>query len=266
MKLLGANYLLIYYIQTFNSLKRAWQYRANFLVEIFSELLWTFVYWIFIEVLLSQVGTIATWNRYEVLFLLGVTRLVRKSITPLLVNNLQEILGIIHWGELDFHLLKPASPLFCLASREISLPDIISGTPGLLLMIYALDSLKSTQLSTYNLVAAVIVIILGIICYWALILMFVTLGFWWGNISHGVYIFDELTKIGTLPPEAFSGFTKLTFGQFLPMLVLGAYPSAILLGKIDPIEVWFVLPMTLCWSIAAYSFWRLGLRNYTSVS
>src|SRR3972149_4279189 len=136
-------------------------YRFGFLMELFVEFGYQAVLVLFMQVIFSNIGEVAGWNYYEILFLTGLNILASDIIVGSFgVYNLWALPEKIKNGEIDFALLKPINSLFSLGLARPYITSYISTFTGIFLMIYAAQQLQITILFG-NILAGLIILGIG---------------------------------------------------------------------------------------------------------
>lgn len=259
---------IVKHVKLYANLARMWfltdlEYRINFVVNFFGELLWTAVFLIFIEVIFLQVGEIAGWGRLEVLLIFGIARFTKEVFGNLIFENLQELPTLINEGRLDSLLAKPISPRFVIAFNRVYLVRLLSNLVGLLIAGYAIREL-GIVITSLMLMQIFVLMISLVAIFYGIISSFMTLAFWFGDIRHGFWIYGELTGLARLPATAFADGWRFVFSFIVPIILFGALPAAALLGRLDDI-LFQILPLiALLWLIISTILWKLGLKSYTS--
>lgn len=241
------------------------EYRLDFFINIFTQIISIATYIVLIEVIFNHTDNLAGWSKYEIIFIYGIF----AALKPLLVNfifiNLSNLSKVIVNGELDKFLSKPISTLFLISFANVNFLEMGKGIVGICIIIYALPHIN-LLINLASITLFVFMLLMLIIIFYCIFLSFFTLSFWLGPISHGFWIFDSLSSIGTLPLSAFKGGWNIVFNILLPFVLYGAVPAGIMLGKFDYNYVFIYLVVALIWTIIAIFTWKKGLGSYTSAN
>jgi ABC-2 type transport system permease protein len=147
-------------------------------------------------------------------------------------------------------------------------PDLlIHFLVGLSLFVYAWIQ-AGFQLQAINLLLFLILIANGLLIAYFVSMLFGITAFWFTENRHLVdfyWLFETLSKY---PPSFFDKSTVLTLAVYsiLPVVFLVAVPTEILIGRINYLAVFGSFLVTAVLGIISQKLWRLGLKNYTSVS
>ncbi len=226
---------------------------------------------LFINILYSNVKTIAGYSRDEMLFFTFLSQIVFISTWMFSARNVLYITEAVNSGELDLVLTKPIPALFYMSSKTI---DIYSVTRdyfigGLALVITI--NWGNLHIDQSNLVIGILIVILGFIISHCIHFISALPVFWLGENSAFVdlfYFFDYEFFQG-LPFEGFSVIKgiQVIFTFIIPMLISSGLSSAVILNKIDAAPA-LLLSAILCiiFLILLNKLWKLALKNYTSAS
>src|SRR3954465_15637057 len=100
-----ARYASIYAALWRNSIVREMQFKANFILWIFVELLWFALQLSFIAVIYSQTDHIGDWAKWQVVLLIGTAHFIQQIFQAFFLTNCTELSELIRTGRLDFMLL-----------------------------------------------------------------------------------------------------------------------------------------------------------------
>ena len=241
------------------------EYRANFLVNGFFSIGWTFWIWIGVAVFYQHTENLAGWTYYEAIMVVGMFQVFSGLIEALLRPNIQAIIEHIRKGTLDFILLKPVDSQFFVSTRQFIFWKLLDMLVGFAVVIYALSRLAIVP-SVGTVALFILMIILGAIMLYSIWMAMITSAFWFvrvDNISELIYSFFEA---GRFPVSVFRGVVRFTLTFIVPIAFMTTFPAAVLLDKLDWRYVWMALPLALSFFGLSVWFWRFALRFYTSAS
>jgi len=173
---------------------------------------------------------------------------------------------LVRQGSLDKFLLYPGKSFFY-ATMKFEPELLIHFLVGLSLFVYAWVQ-AGFQLQAINFLLFIILIANGLFIAYFVSIIFGITAFWFTENKHLVdfyWLFETLSKY---PPSFFSKSTILTLAVYsvLPVVFLVAVPTEILIGRINYLAVVGSFLVTAVMAILAQRLWRLGLKNYASVS
>lgn len=247
------------------SLQRDLEYRLNLVINILDSVFWLVISVVFFSVLYTHVDTVAGWNLYQTLFLVGTDSLIFSIAFGLWILNLGDLPVHIQMGDLDGLLLKPVNSQFLASSRYIyygAIANILAAAP---VLAYALAHLD-VDITLGAVLLYLVLVANGVVLIYAMWAIFMTMSFWTIRIQalHGFYL--SLIGYARYPADIFPGALRIVFLFAVPIVVISNFPVQMLLGWLDP--AWaiyaFGLSALLLW--LSTRVWKLGLRQYNSAS
>jgi ABC-2 type transport system permease protein len=242
-------------------------HRANFWISLLHSLLNLATGVLGVVVLFGQVDTLRGWDFPATLALLGVYLTVGALQALFIAPSLDALAGMegeIHNGQFDFTLLRPVDVQF-LASfrywRPLALVDLALGVGVLVTAVIQLgQSVTLAQLITF--LAALSA---GVTMIYAILLAFTGLIFW----SPGFYftwVFNALFQLARYPVSLYPGWLRLTLTWVLPVAFMTTIPAQALIGMGSTTMLVASLILALVFLAGASAMFRIGLRQYASVS
>ena len=261
-----SRYASIYGALWRNSITRELQFKLNFILWIFVELLWFALQLTFIAVLYSHTDRIGDWTKWQVVLLMGTSQLIQQLFSAIFLSNLTQLSETIRTGKLDFMLLLPANTRFLISFRQVDLGGFVNAGSAIAVMAYAGLQL-GLQPSIEQIVGFAILIAASLIIHYSLMLMLSATSFWTVRAQGIVWGYYNLFNIARLPDAAFRGAFKAFFTYALPMLLVANVPAKLLAQKLStPWEMALLLAMSLTCFMISEVVWRFSIRRYTSAS
>jgi ABC-2 type transport system permease protein len=172
--------------------------------------------------------------------------------------------GEIHNGQFDFTLLRPVDIQF-LASfrywRPLALIDLALGVGVLVTAVIQLEQ----SITLGQLIAFLAALSAGMTMIYAILLAFTGLIFW----SPGFYftwVFNALFQLARYPVGLYPGWLRLTLTWVLPVAFMTTIPAQALIGTGSTAMLIASLVLALVFLGGASAVFRIGLRQYASVS
>lgn len=257
-------HLRIWWAFVKNCLAREMSFRLNFFLTLLTGSWWFLMSVFMFAVVFSHVNEIAGWTKYEVFFLLGVSHVILRLFGTLFMNNLMQLPQAITTGTLDFYLIKPVHPQFLVSTRYASFEDLADTLIGFAMMTYAGWHLP-IKASPADLAAFVLLAVNGVVLYYAIMFISVTVSFWFMRF-HMMDIWWQMTGIARNPAEIFRGKLLFVFTYCIPMLVIVNFPVKAYLHRLPWHQgLWGLVASG---GLLAFSSWFFGfaLRRYRSAS
>ena len=247
------------------SVKRAAQYRWDFLIEGGLSFGMAVLQWLPLLVLFEERGTVAGWSLHQMLVLMGWYTVVRSVAEGVIVPSLAASVAGVRTGLFDYTLMKPASTLFLCSVAEIRLWKIVDFMLGVGLMVYALVQLEvSPALPAVAL--CVVLSLAGLAALYALFVLAISASFLLVRIQNLTNVLLSMLDFSRWPIEMFTPCWRLVSTVVVPLGVVTSYPVMALLGMLN-------LPMAvICVVVSAALFcaarltWHHTIRRYASAS
>jgi ABC-2 type transport system permease protein len=249
-----------------NSVSREMAFKTNFILWIVVEVLWFVLQLSFIGVIYLHTDSIATWNKWEVVMLLGASQFIQQLFQAFFLTNCTQLSELIRTGKLDFMLLLPVNTRFLISLRQVDLGGFVNASFGLAVMGWAAREMhyvpSAAELAGFFLLCAS-----GVLIHYSLMLALSSASFWTVRSQGIVWGYYSLFNIARLPDAALQGYFKVFFTFAIPMLLVANVPVKLLIHKLaSPWEmVWLLVMTALTFCFSEY-VWRKSLRLYTSAS
>ena len=261
-----ARYLRIYGELWKNSVSREMAFKTNFILWIVVEVLWFALQLGFIGVLFLHTERIATWNKWEVVMLLGASQFIQQACSAIFLTNCTALSDLVRTGKLDFMLLLPVNTRFLVSFRQVDLGGFVNAAFGLAVMGWAARQLHYSP-SFGQSAGFLILCASGVFIHYSFMFMLSSVCFWTVRAQGIVWGYYNLFNIARMPDAAFQGFFKAFFRFAVPMLLVANVPVKWLIQKVaSPWElVWLFAMSALSFWLSEF-VWRNSLRLYTSAS
>ena len=243
-------------------------YIGSGFANVFSTLGYTIIQIFFVDVIFSNVNTIASYSKNDMIFLIILSQISFFVFGQVVINN-SDIPSQIRTGKINKTLTMPVPSLFFVMFSKISSIKIIRDGifPMVALVFFAFDfRLLDTNLT--QLFQGGIILLLGNIGLMFLCHIFLFITFFKDAVFLSylpLYVWFEVGN--KLPLQFFEdlGFTKVWI--FLPFLIPVGYSSSVVLGKIEFLPVFlFTLGFFVSQFFLMNLVWKLGLRSYEASS
>jgi ABC-2 type transport system permease protein len=250
-----------------NSITREMQFKTNFLLWILVEALWFALQLAFMSVVYGHTESIAGWNRWQVILLVGCSHFIQQVFTAFFLTNISDISEHIRTGRLDFMLLLPVNTRFLISFRKVDLGAFVNAASAVGVMVWALRNLHHTP-SPLEIAAFLGLCVAGLIVHYSLMFLLSSAAFWIVRAQGVVWGYYNLFNIARIPEGAIpQGIYRRVFTFVLPMLLVSNVPAQTLLGTLhSPSHPFLLIGLSLvCFAVSEW-VWRLSLRRYSSAS
>jgi len=216
-------------------------------------------------IIFSNTRSLAGWNAYQVLVLLGVFRFMTGVIGLVIAPNMRLIMEDVRNGTLDFVLTKPVNSQFYASFRQIVIWRLIDLALGVGLATFGGLHLAA-QMSVGRVLLFLLMLGLGATVIYSFWLILATAAFWFTRIDNMEMVFWNVFEAGRYPVDIYRPWVRWALTYLVPLAFLITFPAGALAGKTGAgalLAAMLVAPVTL---LGASLFWRYGLRHYSGAS
>jgi ABC-2 type transport system permease protein len=249
-----------------NSVVREMQFKTNFILWIFVELLWFALQLTFIAVIYSHTDHIADWTKWQVILLMGTSNLIQQFFSALVFSNLTQLSELVRTGKLDFMLLLPINTRFLISLRQVDLGGYVNAAVALGVVAYSGHQLHLSPTAA-EAAGFALLVVASMVIHYSLMLSLASASFWTVRSQGIIWGYYNLFNIARLPDAAFRGAFKAFFTYALPMLLVANVPAKLLIQKLGaPGDMLRLLAMSVVLFFLSEVIWRYSIRHYTSAS
>lgn len=246
-------------------LKEKMEYRADFVLSAFAQIISYAGDYIVIWLFMKQFNSIAGWNWPEIALLYSIglfTYALGASFSFVQMSGLE---GQVREGTFDTLLIKPVNPYLYLISRGFNLAYIahisISGT----VLIWAIAQLN-IQWAWTDYLYLLLALISGAMIHAGLLTAIGATTFVWVRTGYLFSLFFHLKEFISYPLPIFGTVVQLLLTVGVPLAFVNFYPAAFLLSyETSLIPHWakWLVPLAgpLIYGLG-YRFWMYGANKY----
>ncbi len=247
------------------SFSRALEFRLDFTFRIGMDFLWYGVNFGFFWVLYRHTGLLGGWTYDQALVFLGGVFAADAIQMTVLSNNMWWIPIFINRGDLDYHLVRPVSPLFILSLRDFAANSFVNLLMAAAFLAWALARYPA-PLGAGPVALYLLLLLVGVLLHYAVHMMFLIPSFWMQSSGGLREIFWSLDQFTSRPHGVWTGWLRRVLVSLLPLALIVSYPSQALFTGATPAFLAHVLGVAAAAFLVMLAFWRLGLRSYGSAS
>lgn len=260
-----SHYLRIWLASARYSLVRTMMFRMDFLMWSLVEFFWMSVNILLIGVIYSHTDSIAGWNQYEMLLLVGTSMILQRLMMGFFWSNLFELGRNVRNGMFDFFLAQPGNPLFMVSTRKLDLDGILNSFIAIAVVVYAVNKL-GLQPGALDIALYIALLAGALVIHYAAVLLIVSLTFWIIG-SQGIEgSYFTLFEFARIPRQAFVGVREVLFVWILPAVITSNVPASALIHGFQPHYVLWLAVAAVAWLTVAVWVFKAGLRRYASAS
>lgn len=246
------------------SFKRYLENRVNTVGTIFTALIAFFLSIFWVNIVFSFTQELGGWNKNQVLFLLGLSRISLCIFYILFQRGVAFLFEYIRSGNLDLLLTKPINTQFYVSFRLTRPFEIANVLTGLVLVCYTSPNLN-LDFSFLGILILIIGLICGIIIFYALYFIIATLSIWLKTFYSLPTIYAILVTPLSLPTNIYGTAISFLLTYVLPLGMIVYLPVEIFLRQTYQL-VLIELMVAVILLLLSILFWNFSLKYYTSAS
>ncbi|WP_307588945.1 ABC transporter permease [Paenibacillus wynnii] len=251
--------LIIEYLK--NYMKTRLTYRADFWVEVISDLLFQATNFIFILVIFMHTNSLAGWSQSEVIFVYGFF-MVPFGLFGCFVNMWNFSERYITKGEMDRVLTRPAHNLFQIFLENIDPPSLFGSIIGLIIM-----AISGTQLGLpfewWTIPALIILSLSAVAIYAGIYTALTSLSFYSDAPTGIIPLMYNIQNYGRYPVTIYNRAIQVLLTWILPFAFVGVYPAAIFLQREEMMKIALLTPvMGAIFAGIGLVAWNYGVKRY----
>ncbi|HXH74780.1 MAG TPA: ABC-2 family transporter protein [Bacteriovoracaceae bacterium] len=258
-------YLRLYLYFLRFSFSKALQFRLDFTFRIIMDIIYYVVNILFFKVIYLHTPMLAGWSEEQMMVFVASYLLVDAINMTIFSSNMWWIPFHINRGDLDYYLIRPVSPLFFLSLREFSANSFLNLLIAGGFFTYTL-AMYSAPYNFLDLMLFIGMIINGTLIYYCIQMMMIIPVFWTHSARGFQDLFYSMGLAMERPDRIYKGWLRLVFTTVLPFALIASFPARIFIEKFEWTTIVHLFAVSLGLWIVMISFWKLGLRNYSSAS
>lgn len=218
------------------------------------------------SVIYSNVDTIGTWGRSEMILYLGTFSLLNALSMMICFFGIASIPWKVRSGELDLYLTKPISPLFRFTFESINIGSLPLVLMSLCIIGYGVKGL-GTEVGALQIVSYCFWVVVMAVLYYEMEVLIRSVSLYVVSMARLEQLEDAgLELCMKLPGNTFYGIYKVIFYLLLPYGMMATLPVQSMLGEMSAKLAWYGIGVVLLFSVLTAFVWKKGLRKYNSAS
>ncbi len=256
-------YLSLLSMQLRASLLLGLQYRADFLLDGFTEVFWMATAIVPLLVVFHARPMVAGWSFGEALMVMGWFTFLEGVLEGAINPSLASVVEHIRKGTLDFVLLKPADAQFLVSTARFQPWRGINVLTAIAIFAWGFRLLGRGP-TAGALTLAGVTMTAAIVVLYSLWILTVSAAFYVVRIDNLTHLFSAVFDAARWPIGVFRGLVRILFTFVVPLALMTTYPAQALLGTLPPLT----LAAALAGAFAAFAVsrfvWNASIARYTS--
>jgi ABC-2 type transport system permease protein len=259
------HYLRIWAAAARYSIIRTLMFRGDFFVWSLVEFFWMGVNLLLISVIYQHTASIAGWNKYQMMLLVGTSMLIQRFLMGFFWSSIFEMGRNVRNGNFDFFLAQPGNVMFMATTRKLDPDGLINSVVAGGVVLYAVREL-GLHPGVVDVALYFGMVACGLAIHYSILVISISLVFWLTSAQGVEGVYFTFTEFSRLPREAFTGVSNLLFVWLLPVVVISNAPARTLLHGFEWRWAVWIFALAVVWfGLAVFVFYR-GLRRYASAS
>lgn len=254
-------YLLILKAYFKGSLMNLMEYKFNFISGGTFELVWLFMYLIFIDTIFIHTETVNGWDKYRMLMLTFQGGLMDSVFTFLIVPGLKRLPEMINTGTLDFILLKPLNQRFTISFNEFDIPQIKNIIINITGLTYCFIKLN-IRMTPLKLLLYILLSMNGFFLIYSIMFILMSLAFWFMRMDIVMGIGSELITIGNKPMQIYPKVIQKILTFVIPLFVCFNFPVLFIVKQLSVRAIFYAFILNLLFLLLSNFIFKKGVRRY----
>jgi ABC-2 type transport system permease protein len=249
---------------TEQNLKIKLEYKADFVMMLFTGAVLQLLGFLFLNVLFSKIPPIQGWTMWEIVLILAAI-FFTEGVVSFAFEGMWRLIRLINLGDLDRMLLRPVSPILQVITNDLGVHGIGNMITGVVLFALALGQTRIVWTADRILFLPVLIVSAAAI-RGAISLAANCSGFWLTSFYNAFPLMvHQMADFAKYPATLFTEPIRFFITVILPYAFIGYIPAVYLFNKAPwGILAWLIPAVALwCVALARFVFYR-GLRRYDS--
>ncbi len=242
------------------------EYRANFFMWAAFTIVYHGVALAALYVTMRQFPSMNGWDFREMFFLYALW-MAGHEIHNVLFFNVVTVPEFVREGRFDRFLVRPLDTLFQVLTvpQQVSPDGIVLAAATLVVSI----AVAGVRVDAFLICFVPLIVVGGALIDLGISLVVATLSFWFIRVDTLRWVVMSLEQDFTrYPISIYTRGVRIVLAFVFPFAFMNYFPATYFLQKaetglhLNPAVGLLTPAVGLAWFLAAYAFWRIGLRHY----
>ncbi|MDG0872452.1 ABC-2 family transporter protein [Paenibacillus thiaminolyticus] len=244
-----------------NYLKTRLTYRADFWVEVLSDLFFQATNLIFIFVIFMHTPTLAGWTRDEMIFVYGYF-MIPYGVFSCFFNLWNFSERYIVKGEMDRILTRPAHNLFQILLENVDPPALIGSVVGAVMM-GACWARLGLGFGLIELLMLLVMLAGSVMVYFGVYAALTSLSFYTDAPTGILPLVFNIQSYGRYPLTIYNRFLQVLLTWVLPFAFVGIVPASYFVEGKGMERMALLTPlMGIAFLALGLTLWNVGVKRY----
>lgn len=264
MALVLKKYLTLFYSLLKTSFIADLEYRANFSLRIFTDIIWYIMQLISFEVLFNYTPLIGEWNRTQMRVFLAVLFFVDSFYMVFYQENLDRFSDKVRKGELDLLLTKPIETQFLVSFQKMAVASFGNMIISLVFLVWTITQLPSV--STLGLFFFILSLPTSIAVVYSSRFVFCCLNLIFVKSDSVQFLWFNVYRLGMRPDSIYFPWLRFLLLSLVPMALIASVPSRFIFEPPNWLLFFWCLFIGPLMIYISNKFWKYCLQFYSSAS
>ncbi|WP_127534412.1 ABC transporter permease [Paenibacillus kobensis] len=256
-------YMSLFWEYLKNYAKTKLTYRADFWIEVLSDLMFQGLNLIFILIVFLQTPTLGGWSEAEVVFVYGFF-MVPYGIFATFFSLWNFADRYIAKGEMDRVLTRPAHNLFQVTLENMDPPSLIGSLVGIIIMAVSYGQLGLT-IHLLDIPIMILLIIGSVLIYAGMYTALTAISFYSDAPTGILPLMYNIQSYGRYPVNIYNKIIRFVLTWVLPFAFVGIIPASYFLERkadnIASLALYTPLVGLIAFAIGL-TVWNRGVKRY----
>lgn len=257
------------YISLFTSLLKTsfiadLEYRVNFSLRIFTDIIWYIMQLISFEVLFNYTPTIGDWNRAQMRTFLAVLFFVDSFFMVFFQENLDRFSDKVRKGELDLILAKPVEAQFLISFQKMAVASFGNMIISFIFLMWTISQLENVTVIGLLLFLASLPTSIAIV--YASRFFFCCLNLIFVRSESVQFLWFNFYRLGMRPDAIYFPWLRYLLLTIVPMSMIASVPSRFIFETPQWVLFIWTLLIGPLFLYLSNRFWKFCLKFYSSAS
>ncbi len=250
------------------SIKSRMEYRASFIIFLFTLVCYYTAQVLTIGVVITRFKSIGGWSMGEMAFLYSLL-ILSSGIVTFVFSGILEFGELVRSGNFDRFMVRPLPPLAQVVFGGFEITGIAHIILGFITFLIA-NSYTNIQWDAEKIVHFVIVVFGGSFILSSVRIIIAAIAFYAVNTNSMVHLFVFSSREFLLYPiNIYSTGMKILLTFIIPLAFVNFYPAHLFLNKsgatlFHPLMIYGTFPIGVFMLMFAFYLWKKGMNAYES--
>lgn len=256
-------YLKTWFLMTVNSIQTSFASRWGAILFILGKIIRFGFFFFLLVLVVGKTKALAGYDLSQIIFFFLTFNLV-DILAQALYREAYRFRGLVTSGDLDLVLVKPVHPLLRVLFGGVDVLDIITLVPLLALIVYYTGQLGSLNLFSVGLY--LLLVANALLLATAFHIAALAVGVLTTAVDHTMWIYRDLTSMGRIPVDFYSGFIRALLTFVIPVGIMMTFPAKAIMGLLSGPLVFYSFIIGIVLFGTSLKFWNWSLTRYSSAS